>query len=404
MKKLEQELTPERFAKFLCSKDLGKQLGRVDFKFVRDMLVGMTGTRSVNLTAIATALKEDIRVHATHKRLSRNLDDPELAAEMSDRLLRLGAERVNPNTRLIVHLYEINKKYARRVEYLAKAQPGAGAGFKVCEVLASEPASESYTPILAKVWSEKVPGFVSDAEEIRKVVHRVRRATGGKGMFFFDDRIMDFDLLVPILEDAQFNFTALIGFANPSVLYRNNACPVLSLLDDIETPYGKTMFKLVPNDAPGFAKNTDLDIFMHAGAKAIKLPNSSRNLRLIALKAKDRFAGESVAPLITTETNLRSRKSLMGLVESFLSIHDVISAHQALRDSFDPASFRVLTYSRLQLLLTLMESAIYYEAEVNGGGSVNEHLFSRQPHEGNLQRTYFVPNQQPQHQAAKLGH
>ena len=72
-------MTPDDFARLLCSEDLGGDLGRVGYKFVRDMLIGMQRTRSVNLTDIAKSLNENIRLHATHKRLSRNLDNPALA-------------------------------------------------------------------------------------------------------------------------------------------------------------------------------------------------------------------------------------------------------------------------------------------------------------------------------------
>ena len=75
-----QIVTPGDFAQFLCSDELGSDLGRVGYKFVRDMLVGIQRTRSVNLTDIAKSLNESIRLHATHKRLSRNLDNPALAA------------------------------------------------------------------------------------------------------------------------------------------------------------------------------------------------------------------------------------------------------------------------------------------------------------------------------------
>ena len=48
-------MTTHGFAKILCSGRLfGGDLGRVGFKFIRDMLVGIQRTRSVNLTDIAT--------------------------------------------------------------------------------------------------------------------------------------------------------------------------------------------------------------------------------------------------------------------------------------------------------------------------------------------------------------
>ncbi|MGI9262933.1 MAG: hypothetical protein ACR2QR_12895 [Woeseiaceae bacterium] len=391
MKAIDSDLTPEAFAELLCSEQLGPELGRVGSKFVSNMLVGIQRTRSVNLTEVAKGLKENIRLHATHKRLSRNLDDPELAANLSDRLLALGAATVQADTRLIVHLYELNKKYARKVEYLPDAGPDFGAGLKVCEIIAGDPESETDTPLLASVWSKEVPGFVSDVDEVKKALHCVLEATGNKGMMYFDDQSMDGDFLLQIIDEPDFNFITLMSDSQTEVFYRNEARPIQSLIETVETPYGRTMFKLIPEGASGVSKNTDVDLFMHAGALAIKLPNSSRNLRLIALKSKNRFVGEVAAPLITTETNLRSRKALMGLVESFLSMQDVLTAHQSLRDSFDPSSFRVLTYHRLRLLMTLLQGVMHYEVAMSGNATVSDHQFMPKPHDGDVNRTYFLP-------------
>jgi len=358
------------------------------------MLAGIHRTRSVNLTDIAKGLDENIRLHATHKRLSRNLDNPALAARLSNRLLRLGAAKVRSDTRLIVHLNELNKKYARKVEFLPEPGLDSKAGFKVCEIIASDPGSETYTPLLATVWSDKVPGYSSDTEEIKKAMHRVARATGGRGMFYFDDHSIDGDSLLPIMKESGLNFIVMLGGTEIDVLYRNEICSLQTLVESVETPYGRTMFKLIPEGAAGTTKNTDIDLFLHAGALAIKLPDCDRSLRLIALKTKNRFVGQIETPMLTSESNLRSRKALMGLVESFLSIQDVLTAHQSLRDSFNPASFRVLTYNRLQLLMTLLQGVIHYEVAMAGNVSVGEHLFSVTPHDGDINRTYFLPRQQ----------
>ncbi len=395
-----QITAPDDFAQYLCSGELGADLGRVGYKFVRDMLVGIQRTRSVNLTDIAKSLNENIRLHATHKRLSRNLDNPALATALSDRLLRLGAYRVASKTRLIVHLHELNKKYARKVEYLSESANCVDSGFKVCEVLASDVDSEMFTPLVASVWSDQVPGFVNDAQQVTKLLRRVLQATNNRGLFYFDDQSFSGEFLKSIVVEPSLNFLAMMNGVELDVLYRNEPVSMNELVKDVKTTYGRTMFKLIPEGVSGVSKSTDLDIFLHAGALAIKLPNSNRNLRLIALKSKNRFAGEIAAPMITTETNLRSRKGLMGLVESFLSLQDVVSTHQTLRDSFAPSSFRVLTYDRLQFLMTLLQGVIHYEVTFAGSGSVNDHQFSHTPHDGEVNRTYFLPEK---HQAVPGG-
>lgn len=395
MNRDENIMTTDGFAKLLCSERFGSDLGRVGFKFVRDMLAGIQRTRSVNLTDVAKGLNEDIRLHATHKRLSRNLDNPELTRNLTDRLLQLGAKRVQPNTRLIVNLYELNKKYARKVEYMPGAGVNADAGFKVCEIIASDHGSQTYTPLLASVWSEEVPGFVSDVDEVRKAIERVMHATGNKGMMYFEDQRMDSDFLFRLVNASNFNFTILLRDWDAEVIYRNEPRRIQTLIDGAETPYGRTMFKLIPEGALPGKKTIDMDIFFHAGALAIKLPNSSRNFRLIALKSKNRLVGETTSPLLTTETNLRSRKALMGLVESFLSVHDVLQAHQSLRDSFDPSSFRVLTYNRLQLLMTLLQAVMHYEVALARTVAVSGRQYMHNPHDGDVERAYYHPQHRP---------
>lgn len=381
------------FSERLCSKQLGADLGKVGTKFVHNMLEGIHRTRSVNLTEIAKGLSENIRLHATHKRLSRNLDNPLLAKRLSERLLKLGAATVKDDTRLFVHTYELNKKYARKVEYLPDPNTDSNMGFKVCEIIASNPESDTYTPLLARVWSDRVPGYVSDVEEVRRALLLVMRATGNKGMLHFDDQSLSGDSLRPIMDEPGIKFLVMMGESKLDVSFRNEVCSLQSLAEQTETPYGRTMFKLVPGGAGGISQTTDLDLFVHAGAMSVKFPDSDRNLGMIALKTKNRFVGEIVTPMITSETNLRSRKALMGLVESFFTLQDVLSTHQTLREEFDPASFRVLTYNRLQLLMTLLQAVMHYEVSSLGNVSVDHHRFSVKPHSGDVNRTYLMPGQ-----------
>ena len=389
MAKAQSELSISEFAELLCSDHLGPELGKVGIKFIHSMLLGISKSRSVNLTDISQALDEKINLHATHKRLSRNLEDLELSTNLADRLLRLGSEIVGPDTRLIIHLYELNKRYARKMEYLSRRDELDGGVFKVCEILASEPESDSYIPLTVNVWSNQVPGFISDADEIRKTVLRIRAAMGNRGMFYIDDHSLDFELFKPIMEDAKLDYISLLQDKDLEILHKNERYLASDLLDQVETRYAKILYKLVPEGMVGEAE-TDLDLFVHVGAAAIKLQSSNRPLSLIALKYSSSL-GENSTPIITTKVNLRSRKALMGLVESFLATQDIVELHQKFRSSFGPENFRVLTYNRLQLLMTLLEAVIYYEVSVSGNVSLRDHRFAAKPHDGEFDRTYLLP-------------
>lgn len=392
MDRIKRNISLSEFAEVLCSDSLGTQLGKVECKFVHSMLHGVSRSRSVNLTEIAKGLDEKISLHATHKRLSRNLDDPELTANLSARLLKLRAMRINAETRIIVHRYELNKKFARKIEFLSKSDDLLTAGFKVCEILASEVGSQTYLPLLAHVWSDQVPGFVSDSNEILKAVRQVLAATGNKGMLYFDDHSITQEILAPFMADQHINYIMLVPDDNVEVCFHKKNCSMKEMLSRVETRYAKILYKLVPEGFVGASK-IDLDLYMHVGSIRVKLPASFRSLSFIALKTKSSYSylGEDATALLTTKTDLRSRKALMGLIDSFLSTQDIVEMHRTLRDSFNPGNFRVLTYNRLQLLMTLLESVIHYELAIGGNELVSDRMFSPKPHDGQFDRTYLLP-------------
>ena len=122
------------------------------------------------------------------------------------------------------------------------------------------------------------------------------------------------------------------------------------------------------------------------------MPLSGRSVNFIVLKTKSSILEEQATPFLTTHTDLRSRKALMGLVDSFLSTQDVIDLHRRFRESFNPENFRVLSYNRLQLLMTLLEAVIGYEVSARGDELPIDETFAESPHDGKLERTYLLPN------------
>ena len=72
------------------SGELSSGLGKVASRFVEEMVFGLSAGGSVRLTEIGRALEEKIPLHATHKRLSRNLADESLEEEVGRKVLDTG--------------------------------------------------------------------------------------------------------------------------------------------------------------------------------------------------------------------------------------------------------------------------------------------------------------------------
>ena len=384
-------LNIREFFDSLYENHMGDRIGRVGYKFLVDMLDGIHQTRSVNLTTIARGLNEKIRLHATHKRLSRNLDDEDILNVLSNALLHKGAAAVQADTKLIITMHDLNKKYASKIEYLSELGKEEQSGFRVCEVLAVNHEAESYLPLYESIWSDQIPGFVDDATEVIKVIDKVFEATNNKGMLVLDDLTLSSNVITEVILQSRFNFISMANHFAPEVEFEEEIYSASSLADKLETSFGKMMFKYVPGD-PIDSIGKDVDLFVHAGAFSGKLVKTDEILSLITLKTRNRFVGEVSVPILTTAKNLKSRKKLMGLVDSYLSKNDVLLQHRYYRERFDLSGFRVLKFSRLNLLITLVQAVMFYEISTGSYIMKKTPLFSKEPHEGNMKRTYYKPD------------
>ena len=384
-------LNIREFFDSLYENHMGDRIGRVGYKFLVDMLDGIHQTRSVNLTTIARGLNEKIRLHATHKRLSRNLDDEDILNVLSNALLHKGAAAVQADTKLIITMHDLNKKYASKIEYLSELGKEEQSGFRVCEVLAVNHESESYFPLYESIWSDQIPGFVDDATEVIKVIDKVFEATNNKGMLVLDDLTLSSNVITEVILQSRFNFISMANYFAPEIEFEEEIYSASSLADKLETSFGKMMFKYVPGD-PIDSIGKDVDLFVHAGAFSVKLVKTDEILSLITLKTRNRFVGEVSVPILTTAKNLKSRKKLMGLVDSYLSKNDVLLQHRYYRERFDLSGFRVLKFSRLNLLITLVQAVMFYEISTGSFIMKKTPLFSKEPHEGNMNRTYYKPD------------
>ncbi len=120
--------------------ELCTSMGKAPSRFVEESIFGLSASGSVRLTEIARSLEEDIPLHATHKRLSRNLADKVLAPNIEEKVLQLGAQRITEKTLLIVDPTDLQKKYAKKMQYLACVRDASektiGKGYWMCDGLA----------------------------------------------------------------------------------------------------------------------------------------------------------------------------------------------------------------------------------------------------------------------------
>ena len=94
------------------------------------------------------------------------------------------------DTLLIVDPTDITKKYARKMECLAKVRDGSekevGLGYWVDTVVGARNGSSEIIPLVHRLYSQEAVDFVSENHELLEVMNRVRSAAEGRGIFVLD--------------------------------------------------------------------------------------------------------------------------------------------------------------------------------------------------------------------------
>jgi len=336
------------------SGELCNGMGAVASRFTEEAVFGISSSGSVRLTEIGRTLEEENPLHATHKRLSRNLADESLKHNIGSNILKLGSKRIHENTLLIVDPSDIQKKYAKKMQYLAKVRDGSedtiGNGYSLCDVVGCEVGSNEITPLAQELWSQDAPDYKSDNDQVLSLVNRVRQSTDGNGIIVYDRGGDRRRFLAPWTQDNTCRYLVRQR-GDRHLLYKRKSRSGLDLAISCKTPYSAKIFK----EKEGEEKTYFIDF----GFLPVRLPECpKRPLWLVVVKG----FGKKPLMILTTEPMRRNRKVLWWVVEAYLTRWRVEDTIRFIKQSYDFEDIRVLTYNRLKNMATLVLAASYFAA------------------------------------------
>src|SRR4030042_2540063 len=124
------------------SGELSSGCPKVVRRFGAEMLYGIQARQSLRLTEISRALGEKVSVKKNVERLSRQLGRWGLWRSLTGKLLKMAARRIGESTLLILDISDLSKKYARKMEYMARVRDGSekkqGWGYWTLQVIGAE--------------------------------------------------------------------------------------------------------------------------------------------------------------------------------------------------------------------------------------------------------------------------
>ncbi len=339
-----------RFSGKLCD-----GMGKIQSRFVGETIYGIQARGSVRISEIARSLSEKTSVKKRIDRLSRNLGRPGLDSDISKAVLIQGATMVKKDTLLILDPTDITKKYATKMEYLAKVRDGSakeiGLGYWIDTVVAAEANSAEIVPLVHSLYSQNAEDFVSENRELINVIEKVYAATDSRGVFVLD-RGGDREALYNHLLQKETPFRFIIRQrGDRHVFVGSKRLETLELAQACKTPYQETVVK----NKDGKEKIYQIQF----GYRRVRLPEHPDNpLWLVVVKG----FGNRPLMLLTTEPMRRNQVVLWRIVQAYLTRWRVEETIRFIKQSYNLEDIRVLTYQRLKNMAALVLAACFFAA------------------------------------------
>ncbi len=329
--------------------------GKVAGRFVEEMIYGINARGSVRLSEVARSLVEETSLKKRIDRLSRNLGRRELADEIGRSVLAQAAVKIKEDTLLIIDPTDIVKKYARKMEYLAKIRDASnkelGLGYWINTVVAIENGSSEILPLIHRLYSQDAHDFVSENHEILESMKTVYEATGGRGIFVIDRGGDRRSLYKGALNNDKPRRFIIRQRGDRHLLYKGKLTETLELAEICKTPYAETVLKEKAGKERAY--------IIHFGSVPVRLPeHPDKPLWLVVAKG----FGRKPLMLLTTEPMRRNRKVLWWVIQAYLTRWRVEDTIRFIKQSYNLEDIRVMTYRRLKNMAALVLAASFFTA------------------------------------------
>jgi len=319
-------------------------------RFIVEALYGIQARQSVRLTEIARSLEEKIPLRKTQYRLCRQLGRWGLWRKITDSLCHMASSRVEEDTLLVLDISDIAKKYARRMEYLARVHDGSEGtlanGYWTCSVIGAEGEERVLNPLYSRLYSQAGPDFRSENAEVRKAISFVSQHTEKRGIWVLD-RGGDRREIIHHLLGNNLRFIIRLK-VDRHLVYRGKKLSALEHASRCPVLYSENIVK----QEKGHEKICHLEF----GYRPIRLPERKESLYMIVVKG----FGQTPMMLLTNVQVRKSRKSLWRIIQSYITRWSIEETIRFIKQSYNLEDIRLLTYRRLQNMMALVMAVAYF--------------------------------------------
>ena len=335
---------------------LSEKLDKTAQRFVQETLYGIMASQSVILTEIGRQLESKISLKKIEERFSRQLIKSKIWHCLQESILSLSRERIKENTLLILDLSDIRKRYAEKMEYLAKVRDGSSEdgeivdGYWTNQVIASEVDSNEIVPLFFSLYSQKSPDFISENKEIIEAIEQVSKPINNKGIWVIDRGGDREDIYKSLINKNRNFIIRLVG--SRDLVYQSKTTRSLWLAYACRLPYKKTIVKM--------HEGKEISYDLNYGYLSVQLPGLKAPLSLVVVKG----FGSKPMMLLTSLRPKSGQKDIWFIIKAYLKRWSIEETIRFVKQTYDLENIRVLRYVRLKNMMALLLSVFYFVAVI----------------------------------------
>lgn len=331
---------------------LSTGLPKATRRFVFEAIYGIASSGYVRLSEIARALDERTTLHKTIDRLSRQLARGGLSSHILEVIIEEAASRIGDDTLIIVDISDIRKKYAKKMEYLARVHDGSTGeicdGYWTCDAIAVEAGESEITPLYHELYSQKAPDFESENSQILKCITAISDKVNKRGVYVLDRGGDRNNIIIPLIERELRFLIRLVG--NRHLIYRGKKILAEKLADSCTAYCSDVVIKEKENEEKVY--------HIELGFRPVKLPGRDEKLYMVVVKG----FGKTPLMLLTNHPIKRGCKVLRWVLEAYITRWKVEETIRFIKQSYNLEDIRVMTYQRLKNVATLVLATAYFTA------------------------------------------
>lgn len=259
----------------------------------------------------------------------------------------MAASRIQELTLLILDLSDVSKKYAKRMEYLARvhdgSEDGLANGYWTLQVIGAEPGKPTVLPLYNHLYSQRSAEFRSENQEIKEAIETISQWTQGRGVWVMD-RGGDRDKLLGDMIHNRRRFLVRLR-KDRHLIYQGCTRAVLEIAQGCPMLYLESIIR----EERDKARSQRIEF----GYRPVALPGYDAPLYLVVVRG----FGEEPLMLLTNVPLKRTRKSLWWAVESYMTRWTIEETIRFIKQSYQLEDIRLLTHIRLQNMMALVTAA-----------------------------------------------